>query len=450
MTYRAIVAYLLSDLSPLPASTRKQQVKTFTSVGDSLQEAQSHRDGYSTYIQKPVDDLDTDKAIRQQYIANISQADNQVATNVKSLPLDQQQAALLNLQNQAKNTISDLNGNQTLNNKSEDVDAASSELAGIQNTLIDVNQGIVASTEIPTYTSATTASNTTSDQVTTFNGVITTPSQIPTVTQPTDAAGALAQSQKLRDLQATYLANPQTDPQTNANIKEGLANAIKSSDGVVMSIARGLPPQQANKVLGSLVGQATASSLNTNMSSNANSLDKSKSDANLIAAQTALQTNQNQINNTPPIANTTNTNTNTTTPTTNTSTTTAISNTSSNISSNITSNNLTNDGRVRLTPKNVGFMEGSPVLSPLSRSIGTNGLLFPYTPNIQWAVSPAYSTQSTVHANQDYRSFVNTPAVQITISGPFTAQNNDEAVYLVGVLHFLRVVTKMHFGTDNY
>jgi hypothetical protein len=122
---------------------------------------------------------------------------------------------------------------------------------------------------------------------------------------------------------------------------------------------------------------------------------------------------------------------------------------SSNIYSNIATNNLTDDGRVRLTPKNPAFLANSTILQPLSQGTGTNGLMFPYTPSIQWTASTNYSTQSTTHANQDYRSYVNTPAISIIISGPFTAQNTTEATYLLGALHFLRTVTKMHFGTDD-
>ena len=109
-------------------------------------------------------------------------------------------------------------------------------------------------------------------------------------------------------------------------------------------------------------------------------------------------------------------------------------------------NSVFKDGRIRLTPKNKKFMSSGSILRPL---VATNGLMFPYTPTITWSIAPQYSTQATTHANQDYRSFVNVPAITIQIAGKFTAQNTDDALYMLACLHFMRTVTKMHFGNPK-
>lgn len=77
-----------------------------------------------------------------------------------------------------------------------------------------------------------------------------------------------------------------------------------------------------------------------------------------------------------------------------------------------------------------------------------NGIMFPFTPNISVSHQVEYVPYETVHSNYQQNSYskTRTPAIQIT--GAFTASTVDEAAYLVGVMHFLRVVTKMNFGSD--
>jgi hypothetical protein len=76
----------------------------------------------------------------------------------------------------------------------------------------------------------------------------------------------------------------------------------------------------------------------------------------------------------------------------------------------------------------------------------TQGVLFPYTPSIEWSQAVEYSQLSLTHANQDFVSYKNTPSTTIRVSGEFTVQNYREAQYMIAVIHFLRVVSKMFFG----
>lgn len=105
------------------------------------------------------------------------------------------------------------------------------------------------------------------------------------------------------------------------------------------------------------------------------------------------------------------------------------------------------DQRVKLSPKpsQRGAML-SGVLEPLTE---TGGLVFPFTPTVSMQASTNYSTLETTHANQDYHIYKNTPSIDITIQGTFTAQNEVEAKYLLASIHFLRVLTKMHFGEND-
>jgi hypothetical protein len=79
----------------------------------------------------------------------------------------------------------------------------------------------------------------------------------------------------------------------------------------------------------------------------------------------------------------------------------------------------------------------------------TDGVFFPFTPNISYSHSVNYSQMVPTHANTDYWLYVNTPAVQIQISGQFSAQNLQEAQYMLAAMHFFRTVTKMRFGEED-
>ena len=76
----------------------------------------------------------------------------------------------------------------------------------------------------------------------------------------------------------------------------------------------------------------------------------------------------------------------------------------------------------------------------------TGGLLFPYTPTINDTATVNYEHYDPIHTNQPFAAFKSVAAKDITIIGTFTAMNQDEAVYCLAAIHFLRTVTKMYFG----
>lgn len=109
------------------------------------------------------------------------------------------------------------------------------------------------------------------------------------------------------------------------------------------------------------------------------------------------------------------------------------------------------DMRLRLTPMNmdmvIGGGDGSSNILSILRE--TNGMLFPYTPHIEWNQAVNYSSTPLSHTNQDFHIYKSTPSTQLSISGKFTVQNKREAEYLLAVMHFLRTVSKMHFGKND-
>ena len=112
------------------------------------------------------------------------------------------------------------------------------------------------------------------------------------------------------------------------------------------------------------------------------------------------------------------------------------------------------DFRARLQPKNsasaldiLGPRDNSNLLYPL---YSTNGVLFPYTPSVTTGNVVDYDPSSFIHSNYGYNAYIRSYPKPIGITAEFTAQSNDEALYLLAVLHFFRSVTKSYFGINPY
>ena len=99
---------------------------------------------------------------------------------------------------------------------------------------------------------------------------------------------------------------------------------------------------------------------------------------------------------------------------------------------------------LKAKPAAANTILGNGLLAPLKTT--GNGMIWPYTPSISYNHNVNYQQIQTVHANQDFHVFSNTPAVEFTVDGAFTVQNQMEGQYAFACLHFLRTVTKMNFG----
>lgn len=111
---------------------------------------------------------------------------------------------------------------------------------------------------------------------------------------------------------------------------------------------------------------------------------------------------------------------------------------------------LKKDWRVRLslTPGANYLYKADPpgILAPLA---ATDGIIFPYTPNIQVNYASNYEPTDATHTNYKIYQYKNSAVDNITITCEFTAQDTYEANYLLAVIHFFRSVTKMFYGQDN-
>ena len=112
---------------------------------------------------------------------------------------------------------------------------------------------------------------------------------------------------------------------------------------------------------------------------------------------------------------------------------------------------LVQDWRVRLAlapGADYFYMGADPgILEPL---ITTNGVVFPYTPNIQVNYVASYNPIELTHSNYRVFQYSNSSVEQVTITCDFTAQDAYEARYLLAVIHFFRTMTKMFYGQDEY
>ena len=80
----------------------------------------------------------------------------------------------------------------------------------------------------------------------------------------------------------------------------------------------------------------------------------------------------------------------------------------------------------------------------------TDGVIFPYTPQITTSYKANYSNYDLTHSNYRGYYYQNSYTDALTVTGTFTAQNTQEANYLLAVIHFFRSVTKMFYGQSQH
>jgi hypothetical protein len=111
-----------------------------------------------------------------------------------------------------------------------------------------------------------------------------------------------------------------------------------------------------------------------------------------------------------------------------------------------------NDGdwrvRLRLAP-NAEYLykaDQPGILQPLAV---TDGVVFPYTPQITTAYKATYSAYDLTHSNYRGYFYQSSQVEDIQLNATFTAQDTAEANYLLAVIHFFRSVTKMFYGQND-
>ena len=106
--------------------------------------------------------------------------------------------------------------------------------------------------------------------------------------------------------------------------------------------------------------------------------------------------------------------------------------------------------RLRLAPGST-YLYNDPnpgILAPLASKTGTDGVIFPYTPSIETAYKANYNPYDLTHSNYRGYFYQNSYVDSINMRCTFTAQDSQEANYLLAVIHFFRSVTKMFYGQD--
>ena len=103
--------------------------------------------------------------------------------------------------------------------------------------------------------------------------------------------------------------------------------------------------------------------------------------------------------------------------------------------------------RLRLAPQaNYLYKAAAPgILQPLAV---TDGIIFPYTPAIDTTYRANYETYDLTHSNYRGYFYKNSYVDAINLKATFTAQDTNDANYLLAVITFLKSVTKMFYGQD--
>jgi hypothetical protein len=110
---------------------------------------------------------------------------------------------------------------------------------------------------------------------------------------------------------------------------------------------------------------------------------------------------------------------------------------------------INTDWRVtlRLAPGS-NYLYNAPQAGLLQPLKTTNGVIFPYTPQISTAYKANYTPYDLTHSNYRGYFYQNSYTDQITLNATFTAQSTSDAAYVLAVIHFFRSVTKMFYGQD--
>jgi hypothetical protein len=104
--------------------------------------------------------------------------------------------------------------------------------------------------------------------------------------------------------------------------------------------------------------------------------------------------------------------------------------------------------KLRLAPgSDYLYNAGEPgILQPLKV---TEGVIFPYTPTIATTYTAQYNNYDLTHSNYRGYFYQGSHVGELTITATFTAQDSNEAAYLLAVIQFFRSVTKMFYGQQD-
>ena len=103
--------------------------------------------------------------------------------------------------------------------------------------------------------------------------------------------------------------------------------------------------------------------------------------------------------------------------------------------------------KLRLAPQ-ATYLYRAPnpgILAPLTV---TDGVIFPYTPQIDLQYRSDYNSYQPTHSNYMHYFYKGSSVQTVQLTAEFTAQDTVEAEYLLAVMHFFKSASKMFYGQD--
>lgn len=94
------------------------------------------------------------------------------------------------------------------------------------------------------------------------------------------------------------------------------------------------------------------------------------------------------------------------------------------------------------------YLSSSLTQGPGGELLNVGGIVFPYTPTINFEQKAEYQTVTPTHSNFPLNFYQRSSLGNISITGKFSVQNEKDAAIYLSVLHLLRALTKMRFGDD--
>lgn len=76
------------------------------------------------------------------------------------------------------------------------------------------------------------------------------------------------------------------------------------------------------------------------------------------------------------------------------------------------------------------------------------GIIFPYTPTINFDLKSDYTSVNPLHSNFSINFYKSSSITSINLSGKFTVENDKDAGFYMATVHLLRSLTRMRFGLD--
>jgi hypothetical protein len=112
------------------------------------------------------------------------------------------------------------------------------------------------------------------------------------------------------------------------------------------------------------------------------------------------------------------------------------------------------DWRARLRPKVGGedavygteYMDANSGTNLLEPLINSGGMIWQYTPQIFVSAGTSYETHDLQGMNYPINSYISSRPPELPIASEFTANNIDEARYMLAIFQFLKVITKSYSG----